>query len=56
MTWTFHDSYTTKKSAQDEGESIVKLRLAKGVKIVKEGKKKRPYLLYILPLKETKEK
>jgi hypothetical protein len=52
--WTFHDSYKTKEDAQVEGENIVKVGLAKGVKIIKEGKKSRPFLLYILPLKETK--
>ena len=34
----------------------MKLGLAKGVKVVKEGKKSSPFLLYIVPLKERKEK
>lgn len=49
--YIFHDSYKTQEDAQVEGESIVKIGLAKGVKIVKEGKKSRPFLLYMLPLK-----
>jgi len=53
-TWVFHDSYKTQEDAQQEGESIVKIGLAKGVKVVKEGKKSRPFLLYMLPLNETK--
>ena len=56
MTWTFHDSYKTQEAAKEEGENIVKVGLAKGVKVVKEGKKSRPFLLYVLPLKEREEK
>jgi hypothetical protein len=54
--WIFHDSYKTQEDAREEGESIVKLGLAKGVKVVKEGKKARPFLLYIVPIKEKGEK
>jgi len=54
--YIFHDSYKTQEDAKVEGENIVKVGLAKGVKIVKEGKKSRPYLLYVLPLKEREEK
>lgn len=54
VSWVFHDSYKTKEDAYTEGESIVKLGLAKGVKVVKEGKKARPFLLYVVPLKEKK--
>jgi hypothetical protein len=56
MTWTFHDSYKTQDAAREEGEKIVSVGLAKGVKVVKGGKKSRPYLLYVLPLKEREEK
>lgn len=52
--YIFHDSYKTKEEAQIEGENIVKVGLAKGVKVVKEGKKSRPFLLYILPIKGEK--
>lgn len=52
--YIFHDSYKTQEAAKDEGENIVKVGLAKGVKVVKEGKKSRPFLLYVLPLKEIK--
>ena len=44
-----------RKHAKDEGENIVKVGLAKGVKVVKEGKKSRPYLLYVIPLKIERE-
>jgi len=47
-TWVFHDSYKTQEDAQVEAENIVKVGLAKGVKVVKEGKKSRPFLLYII--------
>jgi hypothetical protein len=56
MSWIFHDSYKTKEDAQVEGENIVKLGLAKGVKVIKGGKKVRPFLLYVVPLKERKDK
>jgi hypothetical protein len=49
--YIFHDSYKTQEEAQQEGENIVKVGLAKGVKITSGGKKKRPFLLYILPNK-----
>ena len=49
--YLFHDSYKTQEDARIEGENIVKIGLAKGVKVIKEGKKTRPFLLYILPLK-----
>jgi hypothetical protein len=55
MNWIFHDSYKTQEAAKEEGENIVKLGLAKGVKAVKKGKKSRPFLLYILPVKEREE-
>ncbi len=48
--WVFHDSYRTKAIAQKAGKDIMKLGLAKGVKIEPNGKKSRPYRLYILPL------
>lgn len=41
--YIFHDSYKTQEAARDEGENIVKVGLAKGVKVVKEGKKSRPF-------------
>lgn len=56
MNWIFHDSYKTQEDAKIEGENIVKVGLARGVKVVKEGKKSRPYLLYMVPLKEREEK
>ena len=49
--YIFHDSYKTKELAQKSGEDIVRLKLAKGIKIIKEGKKSRPFLVYILPNK-----
>jgi hypothetical protein len=54
--WVFHDSYKTQEAAREEGENIVKVGLAKGVKVIKGGKKSRPFLLYVLPLKEREEK
>ena len=51
MSWVFHDSFKTKKAAVAAGDDIVKIGLASGVKINKLGKKVRPYMLYILPLK-----
>ena len=51
--YIFHDSYKTREDAKIEGENIVKVGLAKGVKVVKEGKKSRPFLLYMLPLKKV---
>jgi len=56
MSWVFHDSYKSKKIAEKAGTNILKLGLAKGVKIQKKGKKSRPYMLYILPLKVREEK
>lgn len=53
--WIFHDSYKTKEDAQLEGENIVKVGLAKGVKVIAGGKKRRPFLLYILPVKIERE-
>ena len=53
--YIFHDSYKTKEDAQVEGENIVKVGLAKGVKVIKGGKKSRPFLLYIVPIKEREE-
>lgn len=54
MNWILHDSYKTIKLATQDGQDIIKVRLAKGVKIVKSKKKTRPYLLYILPINERK--
>ena len=54
MSWVFHDSFKTERTAASTGKYIVKIGLAKGVKIQKLGKKNRPYLLYILPLKGEK--
>jgi hypothetical protein len=54
--YIFHDSYKTQEDAKVEGENIVKVGLAKGVKITNGGKKKRPFLLYILPNKIKGEK
>lgn len=50
MDWVFHDSFKTEKSAHKAGEDIVKLGLAAGVKVTKRGKKRTPFMLYILPL------
>ena len=54
--YIFHDSYKTQEDAKVEGENIVKVGLAKGVKITNGGKQKRPFLLYILPNKIKGEK
>ena len=51
MTWIFHDSYRTLKIAQVAGKDMVALGLAKGVKVSKLGKKSKPFMLYILPIK-----
>jgi hypothetical protein len=56
MTWVFHDSFKTIKAAEEAGGNIVKLGLAKGVKVTKTGKKSKPYMLFILPIKEREEK
>jgi hypothetical protein len=56
MTWVFHDSFKTSIGAERAGHDIVKLGFAKGVKITKLGKKSKPYMLYILPIKEREEK
>jgi hypothetical protein len=53
--YIFHDSYKTQEEARIEGENIVNVGLAKGVKVIKGGKKSRPYLLYVLPLKIERE-
>ena len=55
MSWVFHDSFKTKKEASKIGDDIIALGLAKGVKIQKNGKKTRPFMLYILPLTVKKE-
>ncbi len=52
MDWIFHDSFKTKKKANKIGDDIVKIGLASGVKITNRGKKSRPYMLYILPLRK----
>jgi hypothetical protein len=56
MNWIFHDSYKTLAAAQEAGEDIVKLGFAKGVKVSKTGKKSKPFMLFILPIKEREEK
>jgi hypothetical protein len=56
MSWIFHDCYKTLKEAQGAGEDIVKLGFAKGVKVSKTGKKSKPFMMYILPIKEREEK
>lgn len=56
MSWVFHDTYKTEEEARMEGKSIVGLGLAKGVKVLKKGKKGRPFLLYVLPIKERGDK
>jgi len=58
MSWVFHDSFKTKiqaKKAGDAGDDIVSLGFAKGVKITKTGKKSKPFMMYILPVKEREE-
>jgi len=50
MSWVLHDTFMTKQSAKEFGESIVEVGLAKGIKIVRSRNKIRPYELYILPL------
>jgi hypothetical protein len=50
MDWVFHDSFKTKKAANTVADDIVKLGLACGAKITCRGKRRFPYLLYILPL------
>lgn len=52
MDWVFHDSFKTKKKANETGDHIVKLGFAAGVKVTSRGKKSRPYMLYILPLRK----
>ena len=49
--WVFHDSFKTKKLAMQACKDIVQLNLAGGARVRKGGKKSRPYLLYILPVK-----
>lgn len=56
MTWVFHDSFKTQKSAEKAGTDILKVGLAAGAKVTKLGKKAKPFMLYILPLKERREK
>jgi hypothetical protein len=56
MGWVFHESFKTLKSAQKTADSVVELKFAKGVKITKTGKKSKPYMMYILPIKEREEK
>lgn len=56
MSWVFHDSFKTKPQAERAGASIVKLGFAKGVKVTKKGKKSKPFMMYILPIKEREEK
>ena len=51
MPWVFHDSFKTEKAAAKVGKSVVALGLAKGVKVSKLGKKSKPFMLYILPIK-----
>lgn len=56
MSWVFHDSFKTKPQARKAGDNIVILGFAKGVKITKNGKKSKPYMMYILPIKERESK
>ncbi len=56
MTWIFHDSFKTLRLAKTVADSVVELGFAKGVKITKTGKKSKPFMLYILPIKEREEK
>ena len=56
MSWIFHDSFKTIKAAKKAGDDIVSLGFAKGVKVTKAGKKSKPFMLYILPIKEREEK
>jgi hypothetical protein len=55
MSWVFHDSFKTKIQAKKAGDDIVSLGFAKGVKITKTGKKSKPFMMYILPVKEREE-
>jgi hypothetical protein len=55
MSWVFHDSFKTAKSAEEAGDNIVKLGFAKGIKITKAGKKSKPFMMYILPIREREE-
>lgn len=56
MGWVFHDSFKTKPQAKKVADNIVELRFARGIKITKTGKKSKPFMLYILPIKEREEK
>ena len=56
MTWIFHDSFKSRKTAERAGSDIVKLGFAKGVKVTKNGKKSKPFMMYIIPIKEREEK
>jgi hypothetical protein len=51
MNWIFHDSYETDDLVQAAGADMINLGLAKAVKIIQKGKKSRPYMLFIIPLK-----
>jgi hypothetical protein len=52
MTWVFHDAFKTLGEAQEASDNIVALGLAKGVKVSETGKKSKPFMLFILPIKE----
>lgn len=52
-TWVCYDTFRSSKTAKKTGQDILKLGLATGVKIEKKGKKSRPYMLFILPLKSN---
>jgi hypothetical protein len=54
--WVLHDSFKTAKAANSAGVDIINLALAKAVKVTQKGKKTRPYMLYILPLKSREAK
>lgn len=51
MGWIFHDCFKTKLQAKKAGDDIVSLGFAKGIKITKAGKKSKPFMMYILPIK-----
>jgi len=56
MSWVFHDSFKTKLQAKKAADNIVELGFAKAVKVTKKGKKSKPFMMYILPIKEREEK
>jgi hypothetical protein len=56
MSWVFHDSFKSGLAAKRAGNDMLKLGFVKGIKITKQGKKSRPFMLFIIPIKlrETK--